>query len=75
MGQLDLASHTELEELFICANASGWITGQMDQEKEKLFITTTCGRDVQPSELPEIKVSYLKFSHKYLKKIFQKDYF
>jgi len=55
MGQLYLASHTELEELFICANASGWITGQMDQEKEKLFITTTCGRDVQPSELPEIK--------------------
>ena len=56
MAQLDLASHTELEELFIGANASGWITGKMDQEKQKLFITTSVGRDVQPSELAELKV-------------------
>ena len=43
ISKIDLDSHTQLEELFINANAAGFITGKMDQEKRRLYVST-CGK-------------------------------
>jgi len=57
MEKLGVTSHTKLEDVFIAANAAGYITGKMDQERQRFYINTSVGRDVQLSELSELRQS------------------
>ena len=50
ISKIDLDSHTQLEELFINANAAGFITGKMDQEKRRLYVST-CGKAYKSFEI------------------------
>merc|ERR1712235_180193 len=57
MEKLGVTSHTQLEDVFIAANAAGYITGKMDQERQRFYINTSVGRDVQLSELSALRQS------------------
>ena len=41
MEKLGVTSHTQLEDVFIAANAAGYITGKMDQERQRFYINTS----------------------------------
>ena len=41
MEKLGVTSHTKLEDVFIAANAAGYITGKMDQERQRFYINTS----------------------------------
>ena len=42
-------SYQKLEEVLISGITSGIISGKMDQERKKFYVTSTIGRDVQLS--------------------------
>ena len=42
-------SYQKLEEVLISGITTGIISGKMDQERKKFYVTSTIGRDVQLS--------------------------
>merc|ERR1711953_1131829 len=55
MGDLvQIESAQSLEELLISGITDGIISGRMDQEKSKFYVSSSIGRDVRIEDLPKI---------------------
>eukprot|EP00051_Salpingoeca_urceolata_P014254 m.181117 g.181117 ORF g.181117 m.181117 type:complete len:270 (-) comp18030_c1_seq3:91-900(-) len=52
MGELDVRTLRELEDLIINAIYAGLIGGKMDQSNQRLEVSFAAGRDIQPGDLP-----------------------